>query len=310
MRPATHLAALFLSAILVSPAILCGSEAVKDFTLPSAMDSSVIRLSDYSGKVILLHWWRTSCGYCQRADPKLVELEKKYRDRGLVVVGISDDTSNTVAEIPAYLQRYGITWPVALNDQGEFMREIVKTNRGGETPGNYLVSRSGELTYLGLNRKPEDAEKLEQTIARLLAEPVPEKPAVQPRDVQAAPDFSLPDLTGKKISLKDFAGKPLIVNFFNAGSAAWAGPVLAKLHRDYAERGLQVVGIDLFDKLETVQKSVDKVAAKYPVLQGDADTQKAWIRDRSGWATFFVSADGKIVKEIKDSINNGLEDPG
>jgi hypothetical protein len=34
---------------------------IKDFTLPSASDGSLIRLSDYAGKVILLNWWRTDC---------------------------------------------------------------------------------------------------------------------------------------------------------------------------------------------------------------------------------------------------------
>jgi peroxiredoxin len=301
--------ALLLTALFAPAPILCSADVVKDFSLPSATDSSLIRLSDYSGKVILVHWWRTSCGYCQRGDPKVVALGKEYRDKGLVIIGVSDDTSDTVAEVPAYLKRYGITWPVGLNDQGEFVREIVKSHKGGETPGNYIVSRSGELTYLGLDRKPEDSDKLEQTVARLIAEPAPDQPSIQPRELESAPDFSLPDLTGKKMSLKDFAGKPLVLNFFETSTSDWAGAVLSKLHQDYGDRGLQVVGIDLFDKPDEVQKCIDKFGIKYPVLQGDESTQKAWIGSNDGWATFFVNANGKIVKKIKDSINNGLEEP-
>lgn len=308
MKSSTSVFVLSLTALLASAPILCHAEVVKDFSLPSATDSSLIRLSDYSGKVVLVHWWRTSCGYCQRGDPKVVALEKEYRDKGLVVIGVSDDTSDTVAAVPAYLKRYGITWPVGLNDQGEFVREIVKSHNGGETPGNYIVSRSGELTYLGLDRKPEDSDKLEQTVARLIAEPAPDKPSIQPRELESASDFSLPDLTGKKVSLKDFAGKPLVLNFFDTGSSDWAGAVLSKLHQDYAERGLQVVGIDLFDKPEQVQKTIDKYGVKYPVLQGDEAAQTEWIGESKAWATFFVNADGKIVKKITDSINNGLED--
>jgi hypothetical protein len=100
-----------------------------------------------------------------------------------------------------------------------------------------------------------------------------------------------------------------VVNFFTAGSAGWAGKVLTKLNDEYAGRGLQVIGIDLFDKPEEVQKCIEKFAVKYPVLQGDQATQKAWIGNNKGWATFFVNADGKIVKKIENSINNGLEDP-
>lgn len=295
--------------MLVTPPLLCHAEPVKDFSLPSATDSSVIRLSNFSGKVVLIHWWRTSCGYCQRGDPKVVALEKTYRNKGFVVIGISDDTSDTVANVPDYLERYEITWPVGLNDQGEFVREIQKPNGGGDTPGNYIVSRSGELTYLGLDRLREDSDKLEQTVARLVAESVPEKPTIKPRELEAAPDFTLTDQTGKKVSLKDFAGKPLLVNFFDTQSADWAGGALAKLYQDYAERGLQVVGIDLFDKPEQVQECIDKYGIKYPVLQGDEATQKAWIGGSKGWATFFLNTEGKIVKRIEDSISQGLEDP-
>lgn len=47
--------------------------------------------------------------------------------------------------------------------------------------------------------------------------------------------------------------------------------------------------------------------ATYPVLKGDQATQRAWIGGDSGWATFFVTRDGKVHKKIVDSIVNGLE---
>ncbi len=57
-----------------------------------------------------------------------------------------------------------------------------------------------------------------------------------------APSLTLPDLKGKPVSLANFAGKPLVVNFFNAETCDWEGPVFLKLHGEYAERGLQVTG--------------------------------------------------------------------
>jgi hypothetical protein len=44
------------------------------------------------------------------------------------------------------------------------------------------------------------------------------------------------------------------------------------------------------------------------VLQGDEATQKAWIKADTSWAPFFVDANDKIVKQISDSINDGLEE--
>lgn len=307
MRRHFYLGMVLLGLLAAQPA-LSAESAVKDFTLPSATDKLLVRLAEHSGKVILINWWRTTCSFSQQESPKLVGLYKKYRDQGLVIIGISDDTADTVAQVPAYLKKYGITWPVGLNDQGEFMREI-RPKGQGETPGNYLVSRSGRLTFLGLDRSPQDWQKLEAAVVAALAEVPPASPAIQPRPLTPALAFSLPDLQGKTVSLAQFAGRPLVVNFFTAGSCDWGGAALAKLHQEYAGRGLQVVGINLYDSDAAIQQCVERYGVKYPVLRGNQATQKAWIGTDAGWATFFVTPDGKIFKKIVDSIDNGLEGP-
>src|SRR6267378_2514374 len=304
-----HLRILMLLLFAAVPAWAgTGLGPAKDFTVPAATDASLIHLAEYAGKVVLINWWRTDCGWSQRESPKLVGLYQKYHPKGLVILGISDDHGSTVSQIPAYLKRYNITWPVGLNDQGEFRREmIVQPNERGSTPGNFLVTRSGEVTYLGLDRGDADWQKLENAVAAAVAESPGKATAVQPRDLVSAPAFSLPDLQGKAVRLSDFKGKPLVANFFTAQTCDWSGPVLAKLDRDYSARGLQVVGIDLFDDEAAIQNCKNRFSTRYPVLRGDEATQLAWIGERSGWATFFVSADGKIFKAIKDSIDDGME---
>lgn len=175
-----------ISASAILPTKAHAGEGVKDFTLPSATDSTLIRLSDYAGKVVLVNWWRSDCGFAQRESPKLVELYQKYKDQGLVILGISDDTSRTVADVPGYLKRYGITWPVGLNDQREFMHDVLLPLRAagkpaGPTPGNYLVTRSGQWTYLGLDRSSEDWEKLVAAVTSALEEKAPFPSAVPPK---------------------------------------------------------------------------------------------------------------------------------
>jgi peroxiredoxin len=297
---------IVLVIVLVPQLVFCSDASVKDFTMPSARNDSLIRLADYSGRVILINWWRTSCAWSQRESPKLVDLNNRYRGRGFVIVGISDDTADSVGQVPAYLKRYGITWPVGLNDQGEFMREIRPLGRG-ETPGNYLVSRSGKITYLGLDRGPEDWQKLEKAVAAAVAEAAVKTSPIQPRELVPAPAFSLPDLQGKTVRLADFKGKPLVVNFFTAETCDWTGAVLANVEREYAARGLQMVGINLFNDDATIRNCSSKHGIHYPVLRGDQNTQVAWIGGAKGWATFFVTSDGKVLKRIVDSINNGIE---
>lgn len=282
---------LIFAVCLISQLTFGAENTVKDFSLTLATESSLIHLADHAGKVVLVNWWRTSCAWSQKESPKLVELYKRHRDKGLVIVGISDVTADTVAQVPAYLGRYEITWPVGLNDQAEFMREIRPLGQG-DTPGNYLVSRSGQVTYQGLDRKPEDWPKLEEAVVRALAEPVPATPAVKAQELPRAPSLALPDLQGKPVTLARFAGKPLVVNFFNAQTCDWTGGVMSKLSTDYGPRGLQVVGIDLFDDDAQTKACLAKYNVHYPVLRGDQTSQIAWIGDSKAWATFFVTADG------------------
>ncbi len=311
MQQSMWLVVIMFSLFVVHPAH-AAEQSIKDFTLPSATDGALIRLADHAGKVVLINWWRTSCPWSQKESPRLVGLYKKYRDQGLVILGVFDKLSEegyeTVDQIPAYLKRYGIAWPIGLNDQGEFMREIRPLGTG-ETPENYLVSRSGKVVYLGLDRSEASWQKLEAAVVRALAEPRPATVAIQPRERRLAPAFSLPDLQDKTVHLADFAGKPLIVNFFTAENCDWAGAVLAKLHGEYSGRGVQFVGINLYDDNAAIQRCMTKHGVKYPVLRGNEATQKAWIGSSSGWATFFVTADGKVAKKIADSIENGLEGP-
>jgi peroxiredoxin len=280
----------------------------QDFTLPSATDNSLIHLADHSGKVVLINWWRTSCTFSQAEAPKLVELYKKYHVQGLDIIGISDDNTGTVAQVPAYLKRYGVSWPVGLNDQGEFMREI-RPMGNGDTPGNYLVSRTGQITYLGLDRNPADWNKLMAAVTQSLSDKATAVQPVPPKKLEPAPPLALPDLQGKKTTIPNPPGKPMLVNFFNAGSCDWTGGVISKLYKDYSNRGFQVIGVDLYDNDAAIQQCKAKYGAGYPILRGDQATQQAWIGENKSWATFFVTPDGKILKKITDSINDGIEQP-
>jgi peroxiredoxin len=306
MRCSRALMLLLLSTI--SQVSFSAENRAKDFTLPSVTDTSLIHLSDYSGKVVLVNWWRTSCPWSQEESPRLVELYKQYRDKGLVVIGVSDDTADTVAQVPAYLKRYGINWPVGLNDQAEFMRDIRPLGQG-DTPGNYLVSRSGEITYLGLDRNPGDWPKVEEAVVRALGQPSPASPAVKPQELPGVLPLSLPDLQGKLVNIRSFAGKPLVVNFFNAQTCDWAGAAVSKLYAEYGRAGLQVIGVDLFDSDADSKACMTKYKVQYPVLRGDQATQMAWVGGSKAWGTFFITTDGKVLKKIVDSIDNGLEGP-
>ncbi|HEY6466975.1 MAG TPA: TlpA disulfide reductase family protein, partial [Candidatus Acidoferrales bacterium] len=61
-----------------------------NFTLKDA-EGQPVSLSDLRGKVVLLNFWATWCEGCKTEIPWLVEFQQKYRDKGLAVVGVSED---------------------------------------------------------------------------------------------------------------------------------------------------------------------------------------------------------------------------
>src|SRR3982751_6913884 len=76
------------------------------------MNGAEVRLADYKGKVILLNVWATWCGPCELEIPELVEAYSKYKDKGVVVLGVSlDDPAETLRE---YAPKKQMNYPILL----------------------------------------------------------------------------------------------------------------------------------------------------------------------------------------------------
>ncbi len=140
-----------------------------------------------------------------------------------------------------------------------------------------------------------------------------------------AANFTLTDLSGKKISLADYKGKAVQLNFW----ATWCAPCkietpwLADLEKQYKPKGFEILGVSFDDldmddaaklKSETadIAKSAKQLGIPYPVLL-DGDAISKLYGDPEVFPTsFFVNREGKIVAATmgltsKDDLENNIK---
>jgi len=148
------------SLCLLAWALAHGSDAPKaDLALKDA-DGHKVRLRDLRGKVVVLNLWATWCGPCNAEMPMLVDMEKRYADRGVVFIGASLDEAKTRGRIPAFLSEHHVTFPIWYGATADDLNQL---NLGPAVPATAFVDSEGRIVarILGQARPEEVAERLD-----------------------------------------------------------------------------------------------------------------------------------------------------
>ena len=99
------------------------------------------RLSDHLGKdVVLLDFWSTFCEPCKAEFPHLRAMYEGHRSQGLLVVAIAMDGPETVADVPSFVKRFGLDFPVVTDDDS---RIASLYNPKRSMPLSVLIDRAG-----------------------------------------------------------------------------------------------------------------------------------------------------------------------
>ena len=106
-----------------------------------AHDGKVIELAKLKGKVVVLNFWATWCGPCRREIPGFMEVYNQYKDKGVVIVGVSLDQEGWEVVRP-YIDRAKITYPIVVGD-GELAEAYQLPNA---IPATYIVDKKGNIT--------------------------------------------------------------------------------------------------------------------------------------------------------------------
>jgi thiol-disulfide isomerase/thioredoxin len=124
------------------------------------MNGASVRLADYKGQVIVLNFWATWCGPCQMEIPELVRTYAEYKDKGVVVLGMSiDDSAETLR---AYAPQKRMTYPILL------MQDDVEQAYGPivGVPITFFIGRDGTIGRKHFG--PVTKDQVEQEIKALL----------------------------------------------------------------------------------------------------------------------------------------------
>jgi thiol-disulfide isomerase/thioredoxin len=109
-----------------------------------------ISLADYQGQPVILHFWATWCPYCKKLQPKLVELEEKYKNSGIKIVSISFNEDEGAMPQDSITER-GYNFITAVNGD-----EVAQQYGVKGTPTTFFINRHGVVIFKSTSSNIED----------------------------------------------------------------------------------------------------------------------------------------------------------
>jgi thiol-disulfide isomerase/thioredoxin len=147
-------------------------ESASDLPI-TKLDGGAFKLSDFRGKVLVVDFWATNCPPCVRLVPKLAELSRKYRDKGLEVVGLTSDDRADQERVIEFLKKRGADYTVGYENQwlsSAFLKGTEDETGAPPIPQLFVLSRDGRVVDHFIGEDPQRGiQDVEQSVIQQLS---------------------------------------------------------------------------------------------------------------------------------------------
>jgi peroxiredoxin len=281
---------------LVSVVACTKSEKVQyapDFTLQNVNDT-IINLNDFRGRPVMLTFWRINCSACQFQMPFTQELFDKWSSDSLAVLTIN--VGDRESDVKDYVAGRGITYPVLLDTQ----RKVTQAYGIVGVPTTYFIDGQGVIKAYQIGAF-QDENAMESAIKSVFPSLVlSPKIDTSPEVGKVAPDFTLQTIDNQSISLNDFRGKTVLLNFWMSSCDACVAELAYLQTASDNRTGQQVVilTVNCAESIQAVHSVVDRLKLSFPVLLDPKGTV-CTAYQRGAPTAFLIDTNG-IIQAIKD----------
>jgi thiol-disulfide isomerase/thioredoxin len=148
---------IFMAIVAAGASRAADAKAAPEWSLKD-VNGKAVKSSDFAGKVVVLDFWATWCPPCKQEIPGFIDLQKKYGEKGLVILGVSLDEGGPEVVKP-FIKEFGINYPIVMGDE-----KIVSAFGGIEgIPTTFIINRKGEIVAKHVGFRPTEAFEKEIT---------------------------------------------------------------------------------------------------------------------------------------------------
>ncbi len=155
--------------VILSACAAIASDLAPDLRLEDLAGQSR-SLADYRGKIVVLNFWATWCEPCRDEMPLLVDAQKRYAGRDVVVLAASLDETDARDQVAKFVRKQKLNFPVWLGASTETLKQF---QAGESLPATVFIDGGGRVAFrvLGPLKKRDLAKRLESLVGERKQEP-------------------------------------------------------------------------------------------------------------------------------------------